>query len=212
MSRAWPFVRRVAAIAGWRGALALSLSVVQSFSSGLAMLLLLPLAQAAGVAAPQPEASGRIVSQLLHLSGGRLSLTSTLVALVALTALAGLVYRVHLRLVMVIGQDVGADARMQLFERICRMPWVDFSSCRLSDLLEILIAEVDRVAHAARSVLHVTSNAIVAACFVLLAFELSAPITAIMLAAGGLLAWLVMSRRRLVARAIDERAQAGKEI
>jgi ATP-binding cassette subfamily C protein len=210
MAELWPFCRRVAAIARWRGVLALALAIVLSLSSGLAILLLMPLVQAAGVTAPAPDASGRLIGQILRIAGGRLSLAGTLVGLVALTALSGLVYRAQLRLVMAIGQDVSADARLRLFERVCRMPWADYTRCRLSDLLEILTAQIDRVAHAARSLLHLTSNAIVAACFVALALELSLPITAIMLGAGGLLAWLLMGRRRTVDQAIDEASKADK--
>ncbi|HUL73816.1 MAG TPA: ABC transporter ATP-binding protein [Vicinamibacterales bacterium] len=210
MAGLWPFCRRVAAIARWRGAFALALSVALSATSGLAILLLMPLAQAAGVSTPSPEASSRLVTAVLHITAGRLSVVSILVGLVVVTGLGGLIYRAQLGLVMLIGQDVGAEARLQLFDRVCRMPWADFTTCRLSDLLEVLTAQVDRVSAAARSLLHLASNAIVAAGFVVLAFQLSAPITALMLAAGGLLAWLLMSRRRAVDRAIDDASQADK--
>src|SRR5438552_3316758 len=81
--------------------------------------------------------------------------------------------------------------RKQLFAAVARANWSLFTRSRSSDFLQALTIESTRIASATQNLLILAVNSGVVAVYLILAFQLSPPITALVLASGiGL--WLLL--------------------
>jgi ATP-binding cassette, subfamily C, bacterial len=200
----WPFVSTVAAIAGWRFWTALGLMFGLAFTSGLTVVLLIPLMQAAGVEVPAGAERGSRLFGLVRSALGTPSLALALILLVAVTALQGVLTRTQSKLTVAVVLDVAATLRRRLFDAVCRASWTVYSRLRASDVQETLIEQADRVGAATRSLMTLGSSVGTTVVYVALAMTISLPITTAILAMG-LVLTAFLARRRATATRISER-------
>jgi ATP-binding cassette subfamily C protein len=196
------FLWTVADIARWRFWAALGLMFGLALTSGLMVVLLIPLIQAAGVAETSGGRMSRLFS-LVHAVVGQPSLPLALLLLVAVTAIQGALTRTQSKLTVAVVLDVAATLRRRLFDAICRVSWVVFSRFRASDLQDALITQTDRVGEAARSLMTLGSSIGTTLIYVALAMTISLPITAAILAMGAVLT-VFLARRRAAATRLSE--------
>jgi ATP-binding cassette subfamily C protein len=140
------------------------------------------------------------------------SLVLSLLTLVLVTAAQGALNLLQLRLAVAINHDVVAGLRRQLFDRMCRADWARYTGFRMSDLLEALTAQADRVGYAARSVLVLGSSVVTVAVYVAIAAAVSTSMTAVSVLTGGLLMALLGRPRRASAQAGEEQAMLSKRL
>jgi ATP-binding cassette, subfamily C, bacterial len=174
-------------------------------TSGAAILLLIVLLNAAGVGTTQGAAeSSWLFTEVVALAG-RPSLAVALAAFVGVTAFQGWLSWRQSKLVVGLTQDVMLAMRQQVFTAICHAPWTVFCRHRSSDLLESLVARIDRIGQATYALLTLCASAATAIVLTTLAFNISAPMTLTILGAGALLTAMLADKRR-------KAAQVGQEL
>ena len=117
-------------------------------TSGAAILLLIVLLNAAGVGTPPGAAESSWLFTGVVALAGRPSLAVALGAFVGITAFQGWLSWRQSKLVVGLTQDVMLAMRQQVFTAICHAPWTVFCRHRSSDLLESLVAKIDRIGQA----------------------------------------------------------------
>ena len=120
------FVRAVMASAGWRFWNAVLLTVAQALIAALAIVVLIPLSQAAGLGAGT-ETTSWLFDASRRLFGSSPNIGVVLGAFVGLTALQGWLGWAHARLAVRITQDVVLDLRRRLFRAICGADWTVYA-------------------------------------------------------------------------------------
>jgi ATP-binding cassette subfamily C protein len=100
--------------------------------------------------------------------------------------------------------------RTSLFARLSRVGWARYSQYRASDLIEVLIDQVERVGVGARSLLRLASSAGVAVAYLAVAVRLSLFVTAIASAGACLLIAALSGWRRRTRALGHQQSEAGK--
>jgi ATP-binding cassette subfamily C protein len=181
------------------GALVAALTGVE----GLAVLLLIPLVQLAGIGAGAAAPASQ-VTDVMRAVGLPVSLGSLLVVYVLVAAVQGALRRAEVELTSRIEQDVVIGLRQRLSTAIWRLRWDVFARLRSTDLAHLLTAGVDRVGIAVHHALDLLIGAAVVAVYVAIAVSLSPLATLVTALAGAALA-LVLRARMAGARASGAR-------
>jgi ATP-binding cassette subfamily C protein len=192
----WLFCRTVVAVAGWRLAAAIALMATVAVTSGLTIVLMIPLVEAAGVDVQAGRQSSRLFSAVLTVVGLKPSLALALAALVIVTAAQGVLNGLQARLTAAVTHDVACTLRRRVFAHMVGATWEFVSRYRTADHLHTLTGEIDRVGYGARNLLLLGGCGAVTIMYVALAVSISAPMTVVILAAGGVLALVLTGRRR----------------
>jgi ATP-binding cassette, subfamily C, bacterial len=208
----WSFCRTVFRITGWRFAEALVLMTALGLMSGASIVLLIVLVQASGLEGVQAShTSSALFGSVLAIVGTP-SLPAALGAFIAVTALQGWLGWRQAKSVVALTQEVMLALRQRLFAAICRAEWAVFSRYRSSDLIEALIGKIDRIGQATYSLLTLCSTAVMAVVLTVLALNISASMTALIVAAGALLCVLLAGRRRRAAQVGEELSAADRSM
>jgi len=188
----------VAAAGGWRVTGAVALMAGLGFTSGLAVALLVPVLQAAGLA--DGGASSRAIARFQEWFGAPPPLGVALAVFFGITAIQGGLTWLRSRLQVRITQDVALSLRNRLFGVVTGADWATYTRSRGSDALHVLTVEVDRVAAATSALITLAAGAVIAAVYFGLAIAISLPMTlGLLVAGGGLAFWLRRVRRAAVA-------------
>ena len=191
----------------WKLAAIGLLTVGAGAAAALAVLLLVPVLDAAGVAVSAgSRPTSRLFAAALDLLGHRPSLVGSLAALIVVTAVQATLNLWQVRLAVSATRDVAAQLRQRLFDAICHVKWARFAEYRSSDLLEGLTARTERVGWAARSLTSFGAALVAASVYVAIAFTVSVPMTLVSLTAGAVLG-AALHRQRVRSTAVGE-AQA----
>jgi ATP-binding cassette subfamily C protein len=195
------FLRTVIQIARWRLAVALLLMIAVGLTAGAAILVLLPLVQASGIAFGAGEESGRdFVPALLRAANRPLPLEIALAAFVAITALHGLVNWAQSRMTVSVTQGVILALRRRIMAALYDTAWVVYARTRSSDAIEALLRSTERVGYATHDLLLLITGAFTASVYITLALAVSVPVTLLVCSAGGVLMLLLRGRRRAALR------------
>ncbi len=206
----WSFCRTVFGITGWRFAESLVLMTAVGLTSGASILLLIVLIHASGLEGIRAaQAPSPLFAHVLAIVGAP-SLPVALGAFIAVTALQGWLAIRQAKSVVVLTQEVMLALRQRIFTAICRAEWSVFSRYRSSDLLEILIEKIDRLGQATYALMSLCANVVTASVLAILALKISATMTALILAAGGLLSVVLAGQRRKAARVGEELSAADR--
>ena len=207
----WSFCRTVLSITEWRFAEAVLLMFALGLTSGAAILVLIVLLRAAGFDTTQgANASSALFGQVVALAG-RPSLSAALAAFVAVTALQGWLSWRQAKIVVGLTQDVMLRMRQQAFTAVCYAPWPILCGHRSSDLLEALVAKIDRMGQATYALLNLCASVATAIVLTTLAFNISASMTLTILGAGALLTGALADKRRKAAR-VGQELTAGDQM
>ena len=203
------FVRAVMVSAGWRFWNAVLLTVAQALIAALAIVVLIPLSQAAGLGAGT-ETTSWLFDASRRLFGSSPNIAVVLGAFVVLTALQGWLGWAHARLAVRITQDVVLDLRRRLFRAICGADWTVYARQSNARLLAGLTEQAQRAGYATYEGLSLAVGTITIVAYLALALAISVPLTIVVLASGGALTWALASRRR-VATVQGSRLVEGQE-
>ena len=195
-TRVTAFVRAVMASAGWRFWNAVLLALAQALIAGLAIVVLIPLSQAAGLGAGA-ETTSRLFEASRRLFGSSPGIATVLGAFVALTALQGWLSWAHARLAVRITQDVIFDLRQRLFRAICGAEWTLYARQSNARLLAGLTEQAQRAGYATYEGLNLAVGTITIVAYLALALAISVPLTIVVLATGGALTWALAAHRRV---------------
>jgi ATP-binding cassette subfamily C protein len=192
------FAREVFSVAPWAAIRACVLTIGVGAASAATAVLLVPLVAALGLdAGSGGRQISRVFAALLAIVGARPTVGWALTLLVAATATQAVLTRLERRAEDAVEIAVLRTWRRRLFDGLCGVDWAFYSRYRTSDLVAVLVDEIDRVGFAARTVLALASSAAVTAGYLAVAFRVSAPLTAVaVLAALVVVACLAVWRRR----------------
>jgi ATP-binding cassette subfamily C protein len=183
----------------WRAAGALALAVGVGLTEGVAVLLLLPLLQLAGV---EIQGGGSVsgISAFLGNAFNALGIRPTLVAVlliyIAVTVLQATLNRAKSIVDTRVVQNYALDLRTRLYTAIARAEWLVLSRIRSSDFTFALTTAVDRAGSGAYNLLFFISTTAIALVYIGLAIRISPEMSGIILIVGGLL--LVIERARMM--------------
>ena len=204
-STLWRYMAILVRFVPKRMALALLLMVCLGLTEGVGLLVLVPLLQLVGLDVEQ-GALGR-VAQLLSSAFSAVGVRPTLITILGLyvlvNGLQGLLHRWQTTINFTLQHELVAALRQRLYRAMANTTWLFLSRKRSSDLIHVLTTEVERVGGVTYSLLHFLATAIVGIAYVAFALWLSAAMTGLVLAAGGVLV-LLMKQRTQAARGAGE--------
>lgn len=206
----WSFCRTVFQITGWRFAEALVLMVALGLTSGASILLLIVLVHASGLEGVQPANQPSPLFGWVLAIVGNPSLPVALGGFVLVTGLQGWLAWRQAKSVVGLTQEVMLEMRQRQFTAICRSEWAVFSRYRSSDFVEGLIEKIDRLGQATYALLTLCATIVTALVLAFLAINISASMTALILAAGALLCVLLAGHRRRAAQIGEELSAADR--
>jgi ATP-binding cassette, subfamily C, bacterial len=191
------YLRLLVATTRWKLAGAFALIILFSLTEGIGILLLLPTLQVAGLNLEHQGAAGhyaRMVTDSFAAVGihpGLLMLLGLYVLLVGMRALVG-----HFQMISVyaVVEQFGLELRRRLYRAITNASWLFVSRMRASDFTHALTAELDRVGIGTYAVQLLAADLVVTLLYLVIAFKLSAPMTALVLGCGVVMA--IAFRRR----------------
>ena len=189
------FVRAVMAAAGWRFWHAVLLTAAQALTAAAAIVIIIPLSLAAGLGAAS-ESTSSLFEFSRRMFGASPDIAIVLGAFVALTAIQGWLGWAHARLAVRITQGVVFDLRQRLFRAICGADWTVYARQSNARLLAGLTEQAQRAGYATYEGLSLAVGTLTIAAYLALALAISIPLTAIVLASGAALTWLLAERRR----------------
>lgn len=190
----------VFAAARGRAFLALVLTAAVGLTEGIALLLLVPLLQIAGV-----TVEGSLGGLSARLAGAfdavgvTPTLLTVLVLYVVITVMQASLVRARSLADTVAVQQYTLGLRARLYSAIARARWPVVSRIRSSDITYALTTAIDQVDNGANNVLFLIATAVVALVYALFALRVSPSMTLIVLGASVLLL-MVQRARTLLGR------------
>lgn len=183
----------------WRIALTLGLMVCVSLTEGLGLLLLVPLLQLAGLDVQQSSLDGiaQFFSSAFTAIGMRPTLIAVLALYVLIISIRALLYRWQIILNFTLQHEFVALLRQRLYRAIAKANWLFFSRSRASDFMHVLTAEMERIGEATDHLLYLIATGMVTIPYIVFALRLSVVMTALVLACGAGLMWLLRGKTRV---------------
>ena len=200
------FVAASVAIAPRHTAEAAILTLVLSATEGVGLLLIVPLLHVVGMDIQEQGGFDRIVAMLaagFERLGVQPSLGPVLGLYVAILGLQAAVQRRHTCVSALVEQEIVTAWRNRLYRAVAGTSWIHLSRTRMSDYVQMLTSEVERLGMAVFYLLDVLAIVTIASVYIAFAFGVSATLTALVLTCAGALA-LAMRHRVHVARAVGD--------
>jgi len=161
--------------APWRLTLSLGLMLFQGITSGIGLLLIIPLLQLVGIGfsgQTDPGLAG-IINRFFADSGLPLTLPSVLIAYVVIVALiSGSRYWLSV-LSVTLQQGYICNLRQNLYDALLHAHWQFIVNHRMSDFIHSLSGQVQSIGHAVNLLLNMISQIILTLIFISLALMLS---------------------------------------
>ena len=184
------FTRAIFAMAAGRAALNVVLTLAVGLAEGVGLLILIPLLQLVGIDAQQGSL-GRILSVFTRAFAfvGLVPTLETVLALyVLIVVVQSLLQRWQTTAQGTLREQIVHVLRTRVHRAIFGTTWVYFSRSRASTFGQLLTDRVDRVATAAHYVMDLFVTGVIALVYVLLAFQVSPPMTTLVVVSGAALA------------------------
>lgn len=196
-------------------AFAVGVIILASMTEGVGVMLLLPTLQIAGLDLTNQGAAGRYTLAIrrgfasVGLHPTLLMLLGMFVVLVAarafLTQLQGLA-------ATTVDQQLEDRLRRRLYGAIVNANWLFVCRSRSSDFTHALTAEIERVGLMTYNLVFLAADLILGMVYIAIAFMLSAPMTAVVLVSGGILALLMRGRTRALHESGAEVSRSVQEL
>lgn len=175
------------------------------------MLLLVPLLEIVGVSAGHSGVAGVVegIRRWLGLAGLSLTLGTVLVLFVAVNVAQALLQRAQTHQRAIIEHRFKHALRCRLYRAMVNAQWAYLATIRSARFSHALTGELDRVGSSTQSFVALCSQIVLALIYVALAVRVSAPMTAVALAAGALLVtvlWSTVHSARLSGESLSRSA------
>jgi ATP-binding cassette subfamily C protein len=201
----WSYLRFVIATAGWRGPVALVVSVSTGIVEGVGLLFLVPLLGLVGIDlghGPADAVATRVFAML-----GAIGLPVTLPVVLALFVVVSVVQASILMSQSLLNLQLEArlstSLRNELYDAILHADWLFLVRQRGSDLAHAMTTEIDRVGALTHQSLATVAGGVQILVALLVATRLAPMVTAVVCAAG-LLVVIAMRSRAERARELGE--------
>ena len=173
----------------WKALGACALLVTAGAVEGVGLVLLVPLLESVGLNTREGPIAGisLFVSRLLSLAGIPHSLVAVLGLYILMTALQALLHRWSMVFNIALVQEMVSGLRKRFYRAIVEANWLFLSRSRGTEFIHLLTTEMDRVGNASYQLLAIVTTGFVASVYLLFALRLSAPMTALVFASGGVL-------------------------
>ncbi|MEX2541902.1 MAG: ABC transporter ATP-binding protein [Trueperaceae bacterium] len=189
----------------WRFAGLVLLTLLIALASGIALVMLIPMLQVAGLSVP--VGAGERVAETVFTGMKTLGVEPNLLSVLALNLLIVAVTASLSRLQAVssarFNQSVVRSLRLDLYRNLSRSDWLYFAGQRSSRFSHMLLGELERVGGAVSALVSLLVSAGRTLVYTAIAVTLSPILTGLTLALGGGLS-LVLLRRTSMARAIGQ--------
>jgi ATP-binding cassette, subfamily C, bacterial len=169
------------------------LALLGGLSEGLTLVLLIPLLGLLDPAAGSAQESQAGLPHVLQFLGIQPNLVGVLAIFLTSVVARSLINRQRSVYLSALRLYVIRDIRIGLYSGIAHANWSFLRSMRSTDLLSALTAETGRLEAAALSALEMPARATMIGANVVVAFLIAPALTALALAIGAFLAWLVRS-------------------
>jgi ATP-binding cassette subfamily C protein len=180
-------------VARWQLIGVLALTVLYSLTEGIGFTLLLPTLQVAGLNLGGQGEAGRyaaMVSGVFISIGLQPSLILLLGIFVMLVGARTLLGQMHNVWRYALEQEVEHHLRRRLYRAIAEANWLFVCRNRASDFTHALTSEIDRIGIATNIILQLAGDIVIGILYLMIAFALSAGMTALVLVSGALLVCL----------------------
>ena len=197
------FVRALMRSAGWRFWWTLALIVLLPLTEGAGLALLLPTLETAGLDLQNQGQAGhlaRLVWRGFAAVGAHPGFLGLLVIYVLVIGLRTILERNRSVSVWIVQQDFEDDLRRRLYRAIAGANWLFITRSRLADFTHALTAELSRVAECVSSWTMIAGDVVLGAGYLVVAFVLSPAITLMVLAAGAILAFAMRGKTSRIER------------
>jgi ATP-binding cassette, subfamily C, bacterial len=180
--------------AGWRLAALVALALALTATSGVGLLLLIPLLALAGLDVGQGSVEGvvEVVAAWLAAVGLAPTLPVVLVTYVLVVALTALLQHAHTVHTARLEQGYVIELRRRLYAAIARAEWVFLAARKSSDFTHALTHEIDRVGGATTALLSLLVRSLLAILYVSLALFVAPGASLLVILFGGLLALVLL--------------------
>ena len=168
------------------------------FTEGVGLLMLIPLLQLVGIEA-DGGTLGRISEALARVFawvGVRPTLGIVLLVYLVVVSVQGLLTWWQTVLSTDVQYGLVSALRTRIYRAISGTEWTFFVGRRASTFSHVLTEEVDRVGSASYFLVDLAVTSMISAIYIGLAFRVSPPMTLLVLACGGALAWAMRGRLR----------------
>ena len=198
---AFRFFRSLATLMPGRVAAAVVVSLLVSATEAVVVLLLAQLLALAGVGG-EPGAAGRLTRAVqagFAAVGAAPTLGAVLALFVGLTVAQALLQRADTLLANRMEMETAHRLRLRLYRAVTGARWLPLARARGADLLAGLTGEAERSGSAAAFLLTFVVHVLLGIVYLVLALNLSAPVTGVAAACGGVLL-VALHRQRSAAR------------
>jgi ATP-binding cassette subfamily C protein len=178
-------------------AFAIAMIVLASMTEGVGVMLLLPTLQIAGLNLTNQGAAGRYTVAIrrgFESIGLHPTLLMLLGIFVVLVAGRAFLSQLQILAATTVEQQLEDRLRRRLYGVIVNANWLFVCRSRSSDFTHALTAEIERVGLMTFNLVFLSADLILSLVYLLIAFLLSAPMTAVVLASGAVLALLMRGR------------------
>ncbi|HUY19308.1 MAG TPA: ABC transporter ATP-binding protein [Candidatus Binataceae bacterium] len=178
-------------------AFAIAMIVLASMTEGVGVMLLLPTLQIAGLNLTNQGAAGRYTVAIrrgFESIGLHPTLLMLLGIFVVLVAGRAFLSQLQILAATTVEQQLEDRLRRRLYGVIVNANWLFVCRSRSSDFTHALTAEIERVGLMTFNLVFLSADVILSLVYLLIAFLLSAPMTAVVLVSGAVLALLMRGR------------------
>jgi ATP-binding cassette, subfamily C, bacterial len=183
---------------GWV-AFTVGMIILASLTEGVGVMLLLPTLQLAGLDLTNQGAAGRYTLAIRH-AFASIGIHPTLLMLLGMfvVLVAGRAFLTQLQGLAAtsVEQQFQDRLRRRLYAVIVDANWLFICRSRSSDFTHALTAEIQRVGYMTYNLVFMAADLIVGLVYLVIAFMLSAAMTAVVLGSGAMLALLMRGRTR----------------
>lgn len=199
VARAWRLLLSVVSYAPWRAVEVVALSFMLIASSGVSLVMLVPLLGVAGL-----DVGGGSIGELsafvgrgLDMIGLTVTVPTVVGAYVSIVVVSAALGHAHAVRSARLRQGFVLAQRVRLYEAITRVRWQSYVVRQGSSLLHVLTQELDRVSGAVSVLLGLSVKWVMAVLYVGLALYVSPAATLLVVVSGGALMLLLMRKTRL---------------
>ena len=197
------FARALMRSARWRFWWTIALIVLLPLTEGAGLALLLPTLETAGLDLRGQGQAGHLASLIWRgfaAVGARPGFLALLVLYVLVIGLRTILERNRSVSVWIVQQNFEDEMRRRLYRAIAGANWLFITRSRLADFTHALTAELSRVAECVSSWNMIAGDVVLGSIYLAVALVLSPPITLMVLTAGALLALAMRGKTRRIER------------
>lgn len=193
------YLSNLSEVSGVRAVWALALMTLFSLTEGVGILLLLPMLEVAGFNLQHQGAAGRFAKAVeggLAAVGIHPTMLILLLIFIFLITARTLLGARQSVVIYALIQDLELHLRRRLYHAISSADWLFICRSRSTDFVHALTAEIERTGNMTYELMMMAQDLILALLYVAIAFELSPPMTGLVLLCGGILVLALRGKTR----------------